>query len=165
MATKRSPRRHPVKKIRAVLVPGRRRPYASWTFLVVPEELAAEWGAGPIAVRGTLGGVPFRGTATRGEGALRMPVPRELRERAAVGPGDAVDVAIELDTDPRPIDLPDELRALFRDDPELATLYDRLPPSHRRAWATYVGGAKRQETRIRRVRKAVEGIRRGEFPR
>lgn len=150
---------------RTILVPGTKPPYASWTFLIIPPELAAEWGAGPKAVRGTISGRPFRGTVSRGEGVLRMPVPRELREQAGVRSGDTVDVEIELDTDPRPIKLPDELRAVFEENPEVARLYDRLPLSQRRAWAAYVAEAKRAETRKRRAQKAPDGIRAREFPR
>jgi hypothetical protein len=154
-----------MKSFRTILAPGTKRPYTSWTFLIIPPELAAEWGAGRKAVRGTISGKPFRGTASRGEGVLRMPVPRDLREQAGVRCGDTVDVVIELDKGPRPIKIPDELRAVLNDNPEVAGLYDHLPPSHRRAWATYVEEAKRPETRMRRARKAPDGIRAREFPR
>ena len=147
-----------------ILVPGTKLPYRSWTFLVLPPELEVDWGAGRKAVRGTIAGTPFRGTVSRGEGVLRMPVPRELREEAGVRCGDTVEVVIELDTNPRPLELPDELRAVFDDDPAVAELYDQLPPSHRRAWATFVDEAKRPETRIRRARKAADGIRARQFP-
>lgn len=96
---------------------------------------------------------------------LRMPVPRDLREQAGVRCGDTVEVEIELDTDPRPIKLPDELRCIFDANPEVTLLYDQLPPSYRRAWVTYVDEAKRPETRMRRARKAPDGIRHRKFPR
>lgn len=152
-------------RFKTTLVSGRRRPYASWTFLVIPPDLATTWGPGQKQVRGTIAGFAFRGTASRGEGALRVPVPRDLREKAGLGRGDTVEVALELDADPRPVHVPDELRALLEDDHELAALYRKLPPSLRRAWATYVGEAKRPETRIRRAGKAPDGIRGGTFPR
>jgi len=61
--------------------------------------------------------------------------------------------------------VPNELRAVFEDEPEVAALYNKLPPSHRRAWASYVAEAKRPETRMRRARSAPEGIRARAFPR
>lgn len=152
-------------KFRTTLVPGKKRPYISWTFLVIPRELAGEWGAGQKAVCGTISGKPFRGTVSRGEGVLRMPVPRDLREQMGIACGDTVDVVIELDLAPRPMELPDELRAVFDGNPDVAALYEKLPPSHRRAWAAYVDEAKRPETRLRRARKAPDGIRAREFPR
>ena len=71
----------PMNGFRTTLVSGSKPPYSSWTFLIVPADLALQWGAGPIAVRGTISGTTFRGTATRGEGQLRIPIPQELRER------------------------------------------------------------------------------------
>lgn len=152
-------------RFRTALVPGARRPYTSWTFLVVPPDLAARWGGGPLAVRGTIAGHPFRGTATKGEGALRVPVPRALRDKVGLHRGDTVAVVLEPDTKPRQVIVPAELRAVFRDDPEAAALYEKLPPAHRRAWAAHVADARRPETRMRRARKAPDGIRARAFPR
>jgi uncharacterized protein DUF1905/bacteriocin resistance YdeI/OmpD-like protein len=154
-----------MKGFRTTLVSGSKPPYTSWTFLIIPTELAAQWGAGQIAVRGSISGTTFRGTASRGEGQLRIPISRQLRDKAGVAIGDTVDVAIELDPNPRPVRVPKELRAVFRDHPEVARLYDQLPPSLRRAWAAYVQEAKRPETRNRRARQSPHGIRAREFPR
>lgn len=152
-------------RFRTVLVSGARRPYTAWTFLIVPARLAASWGPGPKAVRGTISGRPFRGTASRGEGAMRVPLARELREQAGLHVGDTVDVVLEIDREPRPVHVPPELRAMLEDDPEIAALYDGLPPAHRRAWAAYVAGATHAETRLRRAAKARDGIRARSFPR
>jgi hypothetical protein len=151
-------------RFQATLVSGRKRPYTSWTFLIIPPDLAMNWGPGQQAVRGTISGYAFRGTASRGEGALRVPIPRDFRAQARLNRGDTVDVALELDATPPPVHVPDELRAVFKDDPEVAALYDRLPPSHRRAWASYVAEAKRPETRARRARRAPDGIRARDYP-
>ncbi len=150
---------------RTTLVPGSKAPYHRWTFVVIPAALSAAWGSGPHAVRGTISGTAFRGTASRGEGLLRVPVPRAVREQAGVANGDSVEVTIALDSEPRPVEVPDELRAVFASDPHLEGLYQRLPPAHRRAWASYIGDAKRPETRLRRAGKAAEGIRARTFPR
>jgi len=148
----------------ATLVSGRKRPYATWTFLIIPSKLAKTWGPGQKMIRGTMSGKVFRGTASRGDGVLRMPVPRALQKAAGVRCGDAVAVALELDTEPRSVTLPKELQAVFDIDRDVAALYERLPPSHRRAWATYVAEAKRPETRSRRAKAAPKGIRARAFP-
>jgi hypothetical protein len=152
-------------RFQTTLVPGKKPPYLSWTFLVIPPELARKWGSGQKAVRGTLAGTAFRGTASRSGGVLRMPVPQALRDEAGVRCGDTVEAEVELDTEPRPVEIPEELQSVFDDDPDLALLYDQLPPAHRRAWATYVAEARRPETRARRAQKAPDGIRAHAFPR
>lgn len=150
---------------RTVLVSGTKRPYRSWTFLVIPPEVALNWGSGQKAVRGSISGHTFRGIASRGEGALRVPLARDFREMAGLACGDTVDVTLELDASPRPVHVPVELQVVLTDNPEAAALYETLPPSLRRAWATYVAEAKRPETRLRRARRAPDGIRARAFPR
>lgn len=153
-----------MKHFQAKLVAGKKSPYTSWTFLVVPAEIAGEWKASRFEVRGMIGGKPFRGTVSKGEGVHRMPLKKELMAELGVERGAVVDVAMELDPEPRPIELPKELRAVLRSDPGLAKLFEALPPSLRRAWSSYIGDAKRQETRERRARLAPERIRLREFP-
>jgi len=151
-------------RFQTTLVAGKKRPYTSWTFLIVPADVASTWGPGAKAVRGTIAGHAFRGTASRGEGAMRVPIPADLRQQWGLGRGDTVDVRLDLDAAPRPVRIPGELRAVFEDDPAVAATYARLPPSCRRAWATYVAEGKQAETRLRRAGRARDGIRARQFP-
>ena len=146
------------------LVHGTKRPYDTWTFVVVPEAVVEALGAKRVAVRGTLHGVAFRGTMSKGEGVYRMPVPRDLQARAGVACGSVVRVVMDLDRMPRPVKIPPELQEVLAGDAALARHFDALPPAHRRAWASYVGDAKRPETRSRRAAQAPEGILRRSFP-
>jgi|WetSurMetagenome_2_1015567.scaffolds.fasta_scaffold44826_2 hypothetical protein len=152
-------------RFRPALVPGSKVPYRTWTFVVIPKEIAAAWGPGQKAIRGSIAGHAFRGTASRGEGVTRMPLTREFREAAGLGCGDTVDVVLELEQEPRPVDVPTELRAALRADPGAAAAYEALPPSCRRAWAEYVADAKRPETRALRADRAPAGIRARKYPR
>ena len=147
-----------------VLVAGKKRPYDSWTFVVVPDPVVASLGAKRAPVRGTIDGVRFTGTVSRGEGVYRMPVPRELQAEAGIARGDEVQVTMEIDPNPRSVHIPQELQDILAADPDLADRFDGLPPAHRRAWAAYVADAKRPETRIRRAAQAPAGIRSRSFP-
>ena len=115
-------------------------------------------------MRGTIGGVAFRETIHRSDGVPRLLVRRELLDRVGASKGDAVEVQLELDPEPRTVDVPPELEAVFTEDHHLAELYSKMSPSLRRAWATYVDEAKRAETRLRRAEKAREGIREKLYP-
>jgi hypothetical protein len=80
--------------------------------------------------------------------------------RAASGlvAGDAVDVSIELDTAPRTIEIPDDLRIAL----EAANLLDALLAlsySKQRAFVEPVDTAKAPETRARRIEKIVADLR------
>jgi uncharacterized protein YdeI (YjbR/CyaY-like superfamily) len=93
-----------------------------------------------------------------------MPVPRDLQIKANIACGDRVHVFMEVDAEPRPLNLPPELEEVLAADPDLARRFEDLPPAHRRAWAAYVAEAKRVETRIRRTAEATDGIRNRNFP-
>lgn len=147
-----------------VLVSGTRRPYDSWTFVVVPDPVVAAFGSKRAQVRGTIQGVSFTGTVSKGEGVYRMPVPRELQTKAKIARGAKVRVFMEVDPEPRPVDVPQELKEVLSADPDVSRRFDGLPPAHRRAWASYVAEAKHAETRIRRAAKAPHGIRSKSFP-
>jgi hypothetical protein len=151
-------------RFEAELVPGQKAPYDTWTFVIVPDGIYRELGRARPPVRGTVGGVTFRGTINRGGGVPRMQVKRELLDRIGASRGDVVEVQIELDHEPRTVDVPPELEAIFEEDHQLAERYSKMSPSLRRAWATYVDEAKRPETRLRRAEKAREGIRDKLYP-
>jgi hypothetical protein len=153
-----------VPSFSTLLVPGGKRPYDSWTFVVVPDRVMAALGSKRARVRGTIEGVKFHGTVSRGEGVYRMPVSRDWQAMAGVTRGDKVRVSLELDPDPPRIRIPRELRDVLAAEPELSTRFNALPPAHRRAWATYVADAKHEETRLRRAAKAPAGIRNKAFP-
>lgn len=149
-----------------VLVPGRRRPYTTWTFVEIPPDVAAALGGRwPRFVRGTIAGTPFSGTAARGEGVVRVPVREEFLAMAGISRGDTVAVNLELDPEPPLLELPKELARLLGEDPSLAEAFSRLTPSMRRAWAEHIGGAKRAQTLARRLAAAPDGIRAGAWPR
>lgn len=115
-------------------------------------------------MRGTINSEPFRGTISRGEGVLRMPVKKSLLEAIGLSCGMSVDVAMELDTEPRPVNVPEELQSILKKDKSLAQLFDSMTPSLRHAWANYVGEARRPETRARRAQKAPDAIRARRYP-
>jgi len=153
-----------VPSFSTTLVHGEKPPYDRWTFVVVPRRIAGIFGSKRVHVRGEINGVSFRGTLGRSKDVYRMPVPRELQKKAGIVRGDRVKVYLEVDTAPRPIEIPPELANVLGADPDLARRFDNLPPAHRRAWATHVADAKRTETRVRRAAKAVDGIRNKRFP-
>jgi uncharacterized protein YdeI (YjbR/CyaY-like superfamily) len=79
---------------------------------------------------------------------------------------DRLDEIIEAERVRReqPAVLPASAQALLDADPEALTLFRRLPPSHRRQYATWIGEAKREDTKLRRTRKMMQMLRAGKGP-
>lgn len=61
----------------------------------------------------------------------------------------------------KPVDVPRELQAALDRDPACAEAFEAMPPGKRRDYAEHVAGAKRQETRDRRLEKVLPMIRAG----
>ncbi len=81
------------------------------------------------------------------------------REALGVEIGDTVDAVIELDADPREIEVPDDFAAALAEVPGAREAFDRLAPSHRKEHVRAILEAKRPETRARRVAASVEKVR------
>lgn len=118
-------------------------------------------GAKRFPVRATINGYSFRTTVTRMRGEFLLGLNREVRESAGAEAGDTVEVAIELDTEPREVDVPEALATALADDAAARATFDALSFTHRKEYARWVAEAKRAETRDRRVAKALEELRMG----
>jgi hypothetical protein len=118
-------------------------------------------GAKRFPVRATINGYSFRTTVTRMRGEFLLGLNREVRESAGAEAGDTVEVAIELDTAPREVEVPEALAAALADDAAARATFDALSFTHRKEYARWVAEAKRAETRDRRVAKALEELRIG----
>lgn len=71
-------------------------------------------------------------------------------------------MGLEMEVMPAPETvIPDELRAAFREEPDLFTSYNAMPPYKQREFCESIAGAKREATRQRRLEKAVAMIREG----
>lgn len=80
-------------------------------------------------------------------------------KRAATGltGGEAITVELTLDTEPRTVDVPDDLAAAL-DAAGVREAFDKLAPSQLKAHVTSVEGAKTLETRARRVTAIVQKL-------
>ena len=112
-------------------------------------------------VRVTIGGHTFRTTvAPRGDRYL-VGINAQNREGTGVSAGDEVDVDIELDTEPRKMEVPGDLAHALAAHPDARRFLDDLTHSQKRWYIEPIEQAKRPETRERRIEKAVAMLREG----
>jgi hypothetical protein len=132
------------------------------TGLRVPAEVIAALGPRrQPPVRVTIRGYTYRSTvAVRGD-AFLIPVSAEVRAGAGVAAGDEVDVDVELDTEPRTVDVPPDFAEALDRDPDTRRSFDRLSYSHQRRHVLAIEEARTAETRQRRITKAVSMLREG----
>ncbi|ROQ05097.1 uncharacterized protein DUF1905 [Curtobacterium sp. PhB172] len=130
------------------------------TGLPVPPSVIDALGSGkrPPVVVTINGGYTYRSTVGVMDEQFLVPLSAEHRESAGVAAGDTVEVTLVVDTQPRVIDLPDDLAAALQD-AGVRAAFDTLSNSRQRALADPVSQAKAPETRARRIAKAVEALR------
>jgi uncharacterized protein YdeI (YjbR/CyaY-like superfamily) len=70
-----------------------------------------------------------------------------------------LDLEITLDTEPREVEVPEDLATALADDAEAADFWATLPFSAKRWHTEQVTGAKTDETRARRVARRISLLR------
>lgn len=128
-------------------------------FVDIPFDPRQVFGEARPPVRGTVNGYPFRGRIAKYGDSYMLGFRREVREGAGIAEGDTVDLELELDTEPREVEVPPDLASAFDD--EARAGFERMSYTHRKEYIDWIAEAKRPETRARRVAKAVDMIRDG----
>jgi uncharacterized protein YdeI (YjbR/CyaY-like superfamily) len=72
--------------------------------------------------------------------------------------GDQVEVELEFDPEPRVVVEPADFARALRADPIARTAYDRLTDGRKREHMRAIESAKKPETRIRRIEKALAAL-------
>ena len=129
------------------------------TGIRVPAEAIAALGGKkkpPVIV--TVNGFTYRSTVAAYGDVYLLPLSQERRAAAGVAAGDTVEVTLELDTEPRTVEVPDDLAAALAATPGARATFDALAYSTRKEHVRQVMEAKAQETRERRIAKIVAGL-------
>jgi hypothetical protein len=127
----------------------------------VPFDPREVFGEARPPVRGTVNGVPFRSRLSVYGGSAYLGLRREIRETAGIAVGDAVEVVLERDDAPREVEVPAALAAALARDAAAREAFEGLSFTHRREYAEWIAQAKKEETRARRVEKALGMLRDG----
>jgi hypothetical protein len=130
-------------------------------WLELPFDAREAFGEARAPVRGTVDGTPFRGRLSVYGAKTYLGLRREIRDAAGIEVGDVVDVVLARDDEPREVELPPELRAALSADAGARETFDALAFTHRREYAEWIAGAKREPTRAQRAARAVEMLREG----
>jgi hypothetical protein len=127
-----------------------------------------------VPVRGTINGYPYRsslmpmGDCLQGKGASpipssshMMPVCKALRDGAGVKPGDTVSVLMERDEEKRIVAVPPALKKELAKSKTAQANWQKLSFTNQKEIALSISGAKQEETRLRRLAKAMDILKTG----
>lgn len=131
-------------------------------FVEVPNELVATFGAGkrpPLKV--TCHGVQTRTRVAVYGGRSIIGFTRAVREEMGLQAGETVELMLELDDQPRAVELPSDFAAALSADPVAEAAFARLSFTNQKEYVEWLSGAKRAETRQRRLAQAPELLKAG----
>jgi hypothetical protein len=126
------------------------------TGIEVPADVVDALGAGkrpPVVVN--VNGYEYRSTIAPMGGRFLVPFSAERRNESGIAGGDAIEVELAVDTAPRVVEVPDDLKAALAGAPAALAAWAKLSYSHQKAHVTSVTGAKAAETRARRISAVV----------
>lgn len=124
----------------------------------VPEEIIEQLGAGkrPL-VRVTINKYTYRSAVAVMDGKYMIGFNSEHRKATGVQGGEETDVTLELDLEPRTVEIPKDLKDALIEANALDA-FERSAPSMKKEYVRQVEGAKAQETRKRRIAKIVDKL-------
>ncbi|MDA0242680.1 MAG: YdeI/OmpD-associated family protein [Chloroflexi bacterium] len=124
----------------------------------VPPEIIETLGGGkrPL-VRVTINEYTYRSAVAVMDSKYMISFNSEHRKMAGVQGGDEANVTLELDLEPRTVEIPPELKSALLEANAL-TAFEKSAPSMQKEYVRQVEEAKAPETRQRRIAKIVEKL-------
>jgi hypothetical protein len=153
----------PTKRFRVLLEKDKN---SEATGILVPFDVLKVFGTrARVPVRGTINGFPYRGSIfPMGEGKHYMIVNKNVRAGAKAKGGETVSIVMERDDEPRIITPPADFARALKTNKEARTTWEKLSYTHQKEHALAIEEAKKPETRVRRIEKAIAQLAAGKKP-
>ena len=127
-------------------------------YVIFPHDVQKEFGKARVPFKCTIDGEPYRGTMVKyGTPFHFILVLKSIREKINKVPGDEVSIWLVEDTEERKIEVPEPFLKLLKKH-KLDKHFDKMSFTHKKEWVLWVTGAKKEETRLSRMEKAIEQL-------
>lgn len=129
------------------------------TGIEVPATILEQLGGGkkPLVVV-TLNNYVYRSAVAKMADKFLISLSAENRKNAGLKGGDEVEVTLILDTAPRTVEVPEELQKALDKNKTAKAAFEKLAPSKKKAMVISISEAKSEETKVRRIEKAIESL-------
>lgn len=129
------------------------------TGIEVNEKILEELGGGkkPLVVV-AINNYSYRSAVGKMGEKYMISLSAENRKNANVKGGDTVEIELELDTAPRTVEIPSDFQLALDKNKLAQTNFEKLAPSKKKAMVLSIIEAKSEETKIRRITKAIETL-------
>ena len=104
----------------------------------------------------TLNNYTYRSAVGKMGNKFMISLSAENRKNANVKGGDSLEINIELDTEPRTVEIPIDLQKEFVKNKIAKANFEKLAPSKKKEMVRSINDAKTEETKLKRIEKAIE---------
>ena len=126
------------------------------TFIEIPFDVEKEFGAKRVKVNAKFDNVDYRGSIVRmGMPCFMIGLTKEIRKKIGKGIGDTVSVEIEKDEEERIVEIPIEFKSMLNGNNNAKDFFNSLSYSQKKKYITWITSAKKEETKIKRMNKAL----------
>src|SRR5262249_23153232 len=127
-------------------------------FVELTFDVKEEFGKARPPIRITINGYTYRSTVSVYGGKYFVPVRKSNQDAAGVKEGDIVAVSIVADTDARTVEAPKQLAEALKKRLKAKAAWESLSYTAKKERAEAIVGAKKPETRDRRLEKILKQL-------
>ncbi|MBV8552737.1 MAG: DUF1905 domain-containing protein [Acidobacteriaceae bacterium] len=126
-------------------------------YVLFPYDVEKEFGTkGRVPVKATFNGVPYTGSLMKyGHPQHMLGILKSIRDQIGADIGDEIQVEVWKDETPRTVEAPADFLEAMRAG-AVSDFFDGLSYTNRKEYSRWISEAKTEQTRLKRVAKAVE---------
>lgn len=130
-------------------------------YVLIPHGLEKELNAkGRPPIKATFDGFPYVGSIFKyGLPQYMLLILKSIREKIGKQAGDIVDVEITKDEKQRTVEIPADFKKILKNK-NLLKIFEKLSYTHQKEYCRWIAEAKKEETRLRRMEKTIEMLKR-----
>lgn len=130
------------------------------TYVIFPYDVKENFGKARVKVKVKFDGVLYRGSLMpmgmiEGHPLL---VRKDIRAKINKKAGDYVNVELEQDLEDRTVEVPEDFKKALNKNKKVKEAFEKMSYTHRKEYVNSILDAKKPETRLRRIEKAIDMI-------
>lgn len=131
-------------------------------YVIIPFDVEEEYGKKRVKIIAKIDSEVYQGSLVRmGSPDHILLIRKDIRQKIGKTKGDEVSIEVQEDTLPRIVVVPDDFKVYLNDNAEQKVFFEKLSYTHQKEYVQWIEGAKKEETRIRRMNKAIEMMKAG----
>lgn len=134
-------------------------PDKNGAYIEIPFDVEKVFGAKRVKVKAMFDAAEYRGSIVKmGLPCYMIGMTQEIRKQIQKDIGELVHVVVERDEEERTVEMPEEFLTRLREKEGAQSFYESLSFSAKRKYAQWITGAKKEETRQKRIQEAIEKL-------